>query len=120
MIIDQLMKVLPIGARIPKPKKDSDYRVHRWGLDNLGKSKLVYSFPSNASPIESHKKTIKEDEIIKSHERLETTGKLTTAWYSGKFPEIYSHSPCNFTTIGGLFVKLGIARYEKAGLYVKV
>lgn len=120
MIIDEIKKVAKVGVRIPKPKEDSDYRVKEWVQGVEGREVLRYSFPTRSNPNKLYTKPITEGELTASYNKLIDTGELRTKWYKQKFSDIYCKHPCNFTTIGGVFVLIRKAKYVKRGLYEKI
>ena len=55
--------------------------------------------------------------LFSCFEKLESSGKLSREWFNNNFPE-HKGRPCNFTTIGSIFVKMGVAVYS-SNAYLK-
>ena len=58
--------------------------------------------------------------LYECYEQLNKTGLLSREWFRKNFTFEHSSRPCNFSTIGSIFVKLEIAEYEKNGDYKKI
>ena len=56
----------------------------------------------------------------RAYERLESTGELRRSWFMEALAACHKEGSCNFTTIGGVFVKLGLAVRGGRGTYRKV
>lgn len=65
-------------------------------------------------------KYIPFETLFKCYEQLYKTGFLTRIWFRTDFPFEHLTRPCNFTTIGSIFVKLGFAEYVNDGKYKKI
>jgi len=63
------------------------------------------------------KKTISKAEFIGAYRRLLDNKSFTRQWYNENFQKKAATSPCNFTSIGGIFILLGIAKYKIKGCY---
>jgi len=68
----------------------------------------------------TYQKTITAGELLGARNILIQDGQFTLQWYKTNFPREAGNKPCNFTTIGGLFVLLRLARYERPGVYVSI
>lgn len=49
--------------------------------------------------------------MLSCYEKLETSGEISREWFNKNFPE-HKGRPCNFTTIGSIFVKMAVAVYS--------
>lgn len=116
MIIERLRRIAPPGTIIPKPQPNGSFFVKGDGM-RRGEYALIYTIPNHSSPLKPYQKGITVTELENSYERLINAGKLTRPWFKRNLPECDKEGPCNFTTVGGLFVLLGKARYEGRGLY---
>ena len=95
---------IPNGAAIIKPRTTCKVR---WDETADGR-KFMTCGPKNLYLYD----------LIKARKIFHESGRLDRATFKRIFPVMSGHSPCNFTTIGGAFVKLGEARYEH-GVYLK-
>lgn len=118
-IIDRLEAEIPAGCLIPKPETDAEYRVKGWGT-RRGERALVYFIPNHRDESKPHQKGVTLSEWKRAYERLESTGELRRSWFMEALPACHKEGPCNFTTIGGVFVKLGLAVRSGRGTYRKV
>ena len=55
--------------------------------------------------------------MLSCYEKLESSGELSRDWFNKNFPE-HNGRPCNFSTVGSIFIKMGIAIYT-SGSYLK-
>jgi hypothetical protein len=94
-----------VGANIPKPRghKCTILNIH----ENNEKPFLKYCTGNS-------KKTISKAEFRGAYQRLLDNNSFTKQWFNKHFP---TKAGCNFTSIGGVFEKLGIAKYIKNGCY---
>ncbi|WP_242865293.1 hypothetical protein [Clostridium sp. ATCC 25772] len=60
---------------------------------------------------EKNKKKVTYDEIEEAIKEISEKGIITRQWYKDKFPKTSKNNPCNFTTIGGILVKVELAEY---------
>jgi len=81
---------------------------------------LIYLIPNNKNPANPYQKGITESEFGKSYSRLMETGTFSHQWFKEHLLRCAGEGSCNFTTIGGIFEKLRLAKYEKPGLYKKI
>jgi hypothetical protein len=101
------LKCLPIGTAIPKVESSRKYRIKRWSYRN-GEEWLSYTVAN---------KSIRVSWIRECFDELGRTGELRTQWFRDSFYDGKDLGGCNFTTIGGLFVLIGIAQRAGTGLY---
>lgn len=106
------------GIEIPKPETDSVYRVKGWGR-RRGERALVYLIPNHANRSHPHEKGVTESEWKQAYDRLVQKGELRHFWFRSAMVGCCKEGSCNFTTIGGVFVALGIAARQERGLYRK-
>ena len=117
-IIDRLEDEIAPGSVIPKPETDRTYRVKGWGT-RRGEQALVYLIPNLKKKSKPHQKGVTVTEWRRAYERLDSTGELRRSWFTEALPECHKEGACNFTTVGGVFVKLGLAVRERRGSYRK-
>lgn len=106
------------GAEIPKPETDSVYRVKGWGR-RRGERALIYFIPNRANRGQPHEKGVTESEWKQAYDRLASEGELRHSWFRRSMVRCHREGACNFTTIGGVFVALGIAVRHGRGIYGK-
>jgi hypothetical protein len=104
---------------IPKPRAKGKFRVERIG-QRRGEKAIIYSIPNNVDPNSPYEKGITESEFKKAYDRLVQSGELTRKWFKKSLASCESEGPCNFTTVGGLFILLGKAVYYGPGIYRKI
>lgn len=80
--------------------------------EKKGEPALEYQLPSTT-------KKVTITEFLVAYEELKKNSFIDHSWYTKVFPNIYGNSPCNFTTIGAVFVKLGFAEYRKSKYWEK-
>ena len=110
---------LPPGTVVPKPAANKDFTVHGWGKRRK-RPALIYNIPNHKSPEKPHRKGITREEWRHSVEQLLATGEFCLDWFKEHLPACYKEGSCNFTTIGGLMVHLGVARYARLGVYERI
>ena len=97
-------------TQIPKPEGGFVKIV------NIGVTKIAGvfydAFQYEMSDEKSYRKYVSYNSFFESYNRLETTGSFNREWFKNKFSNEYKGRPCNVTTIGGIFVFLGIAEYR--------
>jgi len=106
----QALKRLPIGTPIPKVDSTREYKIKQWSYRD-GEERLSYTVANKSIPVFW---------IRGCFEELRSTGELRTAWFRERFYHGKDLGGCNFTTIGGLFVLIGIAERAGAGFYVSI
>ena len=57
------------------------------------------------------------DTMLSCLNNLELSGEFSRNWFNKTFPE-HKGRPCNYTTIGSIFVKMNLAVYSK-GIYFR-
>ena len=57
--------------------------------------------------------------LYKCYAQLNNSGFLSRIWFHNTFPFEKKSRPCNYITIGSIFVKLNLASYEANGEYKK-
>ena len=114
-LIARIEARFPPGTTIPKPEAE-DYRVGGWG-SRRGERALIYEIPNHKRREHPHKKGVTEEEFARAHEQLLSAGEFTKAWFKEHLPRCNKDGGCNFTTIGGVFLGLGIATREGRGVY---
>lgn len=60
---------------------------------------------------ENNNKSVPFATLFACYEKLTTDGELKRQWFAKEFKAEHEARPCNFTTIGGIFVKMEIAEY---------
>ena len=119
MLFDRILKVALPEAIIPKPKAIGQYRVKGIGTRRNERA-LVYYIPNHNNPARPYQKGVTVSEFQRAYEHLQTTGELSHQWFNQALPQCAAEGSCNFTTIGGIFILLGEARYADRGIYVRV
>ena len=110
--------ILP-GTVIPKPLTDAEHRVIGWGI-RRGERALFYSIPNHKNPERPYAKAVTESVWQQAYEQLKSTGKFGYSWFISAMPECFKIGACNFTTIGGIVMLLGIAERSASGIYRKL
>jgi hypothetical protein len=106
----QALKCLPIGTSIPKVESTRNHQIKDWSFKGT-KESFSYTVAS---------KSMRVSWIRGCFEELGKTGELRTAWFRESFYDGEDLGGCNFTTIGGLFILIGIAKRARKGLYVSI
>ena len=117
MIFNRIRRVAPPGTPIPKPLTRSSH-VSRFDIKR-GRPALIYTIRNRRDPHNPHEKGITDREFEAAHDRLVNAGELTRQWFNHRLSLCAAEGPCNFTTIGGVFKLLGLATYERRGVYRK-
>ena len=112
-IVDRIR--IEIRETIPKPKA-MPYRVKGWGR-RRGEPALVYFIPNRKDPKRPYEKGISESEFVSVHNRINEAGEFRRDWFENNLQACAGEGPCNFTTIGGVFERLGKAAYAGQGVY---
>jgi hypothetical protein len=113
------IKAFPRGTKIPKPISNRPYRIRGWGKSR-GEDALVYEIPPKLAKRKPSTKRITESDFNSALSQLSATGKLTRKWFNENLPDCAKDGGCNFTTIGGIFELLGLARYTRPATYISV
>ncbi|MBL4871168.1 MAG: hypothetical protein JKX72_09465 [Robiginitomaculum sp.] len=116
MIINKIKMTIKDGTVIPKPSAKAEFTVKGWGK-RRSSSALIYHIPNHNNPNKPYQKGITEEEFTIAYVNLTKTGELTRTWFNQTLPACAKEGGCNFTTIGGIFELLNIARYEANGVY---
>lgn len=109
---DRVVELYKNNTVIPKPYTNT--RILKIAVAKIHgekKDSFYYSIGS------SNKKAVPFDTLYAAYRRLTETGILLRAWYNETFPAEAEDYPCNFTTIGGVFVVLGFAEHMGNGVY---
>ena len=111
-IIDLVKRATPPGTLLPKPEKLSE--VVSWYVNKNGEEHLKYE-------VGQSDKTVSVSDIQYSHSQLIKTGEFTRSWFGSNL-DSSSSAPCHFTTIGAIFILLGIAQYGglNSGIYQQI
>ncbi|WP_338845376.1 hypothetical protein V8J88_16815 [Massilia sp. W12] len=115
-IVERIRQDIPLGVVIPKPEAKSDFKVKAWGK-RRGEKALVYWIPNHKNPGQPYAKGVTESEFRQAFAELSGSGVLTREWVNEHLPACAKEGGCNFTTIGGVFVLLGLAKYAKKATY---
>lgn len=119
MIFERILQIAPSGTVIPKPEAKGEFRIKRLGT-RRGERALIYTIPNHKNPEKPYEKGITASEFEIAYEELVASGEFTRQWFKRHLPKCEAEGTCNFTTIGGLFVLLGEAAYERQGVYRRV
>lgn len=104
------------GHEIPKPAAKQPFRVKGMGR-RRGEEALIYQIPSHTGR-RPYEKGITLSEFSSAWSQLDQSGELTAAWFKTNLPSCAKEGSCNFTSIGGVFEMLGLAKYISRGRYV--
>lgn len=107
MDINMIKEFITLGMEIPKPKKtttvikvDNDSFKYRIG--------------------ESNYKKVRFDDICKAIEEIKNNKIISRKWFELRFGDRAKSNPCNYTTIGGVLVRIGIAEYDSINKIYKL
>lgn len=115
-IVARIRSEVQSGIAIPKPDSTEPHRVKGWGV-RRGEPALIYQMPNHRNPDKPHERGITESEWQAAWATLQHSKEPSRFWFETKLPACNAEGGCNFTTIGGVFVLLGEAAYER-GRYV--
>lgn len=115
-IIDMIEQQIKPGTDIPKPEATGKFSVKGWGM-RRGERALIYYIPNHNNPGYPHQKGINVPEWEMAYNQLLQANEFTKKWFSKNMPACDKEGSCNFTTIGGIFVLLGLAKYVERGVY---
>lgn len=118
MIVNRVREHIVSGMTIPKPDAKADFRIKGWGK-RRGNPALIYFIPNHKTPENPYQKGITEQELEDAYTSLIASGKFTREWFHKNLSECAFEGGCNFTTIGGIFELLGVARYSNRGVYLR-
>jgi hypothetical protein len=116
VVFDEILRVMPKGTIIPKPRSMRKYIIKGLGT-RRGEKALIYTILNRNNPHKPYEKGVTVSELEQCYARLIVSGAFTRQWFTKTLPQCNAEGSCNFTTIGGLFVLLGKAAYEGAGTY---
>jgi hypothetical protein len=116
MLIENIRSLQP-GTIIPKPEATATFKIKGWG-ERRGESALIYWIPNHKNPSKPLAKGVTVSEFERAHAEIIATGQFTRAWFKFNLSTCANEGGCNFTTIGGVFELLGLARYASRGTYV--
>ena len=119
-IIDEikLLGIDSIGDVIPKPNAKESFLIKGMGK-RRGEEALIYLIPSHTgrSP---YQKGITLSEFDSAYSQLKTSGELTRQWFNLNLQKCAKEGACNFTTVGGIFELLKLAKYCGKGCYTSL
>ena len=116
MLIENIHSLEP-GTIIPKPEATAAFKIKGWG-ERRGEPALIYWIPNHKNPNKPLAKGVTVSEFERAHAEIIATGQFTRAWFNFNLGLCAKEGGCNFTTIGGIFELLGLARYASRGTYV--
>jgi len=117
-ILDKIKVEIKDQSVIPKPETKNDFIVKGWGR-RRGENALIYQIPNHQNPERPYEKGITESEWVRAYNQLMKTGYFDREWFDKNLPACSREGGCNFTTIGGIFVVLKLAKYAHRGVYEK-
>lgn len=117
MLIESLKK-LQQGTVIPKPEAIADFKIKGWGR-RRSEPALIYWIPNHKTPSKPLAKGVTISEFERAYAEITTNGQLTRTWFNSSLASCSREGGCNFTTIGGIFELLELARYAGRGTYVR-
>ena len=119
MIEDQIrnLGLNAVGRVIPKPEAKALSHIKGLGI-RRGQEALIYTIPSHSKKSKHYVKGITLSEFNKAYSELLKSGSITKKWFNSKLPECAKEGSCNFTSIGGVFEILDLAKYAERGKYV--
>lgn len=115
MLVKQIQRLQP-GTVIPKPEAIADFKIKGWGT-RRGEPALIYRIPNHETPGKPLEKGITISEFEGAYAEITASGELTRTWFNSVLGRCAQEGSCNFTTIGGVFELLGLARYSGRGSY---
>ena len=117
MLIEKI-QCLQRGTVIPKPEATADFKIKGWGKRRREPA-LIYWIPHHKNPTKPGEKGVTVSEFERAHAEIMLNGSFTRIWFNSTLGSCAKEGGCNFTTIGGIFVLLGLARYKSRGTYVR-
>ena len=114
MVVGRIKLMVKPGMLIPKPDAKSDFIIKGWGK-RRGEDALIYYIPNHRNPNKPYQKGITVSEWEQAFSELMERGSFSRAWFNEHMKPCMKEGTCNFTTIGGIFELLSIARYERGG-----
>jgi hypothetical protein len=110
---------LPPGTLIPQPEAHAIVTIKGWA-NRGGLPALIYISPNRANPAHPHEDGINTVEWEQAYKQLLDTGEFTKKWYAHHMPRCSTKNRRGFSTIGGLFSLIGLAKYKSEGVYRSV
>jgi len=117
-IVNRIRTEIAAGTTIPKPKATKPFKVKGWGR-RRGEPALVYQIPSHTNPDKPGEKGVAESEFTAAYAELVRAGELTRKWFDKHLKACNKEGSCSFTTIGGVFELLKVAKYARTGVYTR-
>lgn len=117
MLIEKI-RSLQQGTVIPKPEATADFTIKGWAT-RRGEQALVYRIPNHKSPENILVKGVTISEFECAYAEIQSSGQFTRSWFNANLSRCAKEGGCNFTTIGGIFELLGLARHVR-GAYVRI
>ena len=114
--LPRVLADLQPGTVIPKPAAKASFTLKGWGV-RRGERALIYLIPKHRNPAKPNCKGITVSEFTAAHAQLLRVGALSRTWFNDTMSDCAREGGCNFTTIGGIFELLGLARYAGYGVY---
>lgn len=118
-ICSQIRDALKKGVRIPKPRSKEAYRFVGW-RSSRGEEAFVYEIPERPGSKRPSTKRIPCSAFKEACRTLLENGEITRAWFAEAFPQVNADGSCNFTTLGGIFQILGLAKCVRPGVYQRL
>jgi hypothetical protein len=116
MIVERIRERVVPGVIIPKPVATADFTVKGWGT-RRGESALIYYIPNHKTPARPYQKGITVSEFASAYRQLQGAGEITRGRFRTRLPACAKEGGCNYTTIGGIFESIGLAKYVGNGVY---
>ena len=109
---DYVLKLCKNRTPVQKPSGQTILAVS----NRIGQNRFQYTLGTG------RKKSIPFATLFRCYEKLTADEKLTRPWFATEFEAEHTSNPCNFTTIGGIFVEMKIAEYDgkNSGTYTLV
>ncbi|MHC1740138.1 MAG: hypothetical protein AB9897_03390 [Anaerolineaceae bacterium] len=111
-IIQEIKDKIPAGTVIPKPDNKADFIVKFWGL-RAGEEALVYQISNHSNPDKPYEKGITISEWQRAYRQILFDSSMDRDWFERTLKSCAEEGDCNFTTIGGIFQRLGLVDYER-------
>ncbi len=116
MIIQLIENNINIGQVIPKPKAKENFTIKGWGKRRNERA-LIYFIPNHKNSGKPYQKGITITEFEIAYNQIKSSSNLTRKWFNEKLSNCAKEGSCNYTTIGGIFELLGVAKYKQNGEY---
>jgi hypothetical protein len=119
VIVDSIRSRIQLNDIIPKPETQSEFIVKGWGK-RRNQDALIYKIPNHSAPLRPYEKGVTQNEFEAAYAEIMASGHITRKWFNANLPACAKEGACNFTTIGGIFVLLGVAQHSKRGQYTRI